>query len=190
MIAVIMAGGRASRFARPTEKAVLEVAGKTLMERAADAVEVPGIERVIAAVTPRTVGSEDLARKLGIEIFRAKGEGYHEDTVQLMEALGAFLSLNVDAPFVTRDHVDAILERPGGGSLTAVVPENLAIRKPDRDSVMTDASGKRLVWAGLNIVRPVPDIELVEYDDPLLAVNINDEDDLAFARKIAEEYGR
>jgi GTP:adenosylcobinamide-phosphate guanylyltransferase len=190
MIAVIMAGGQATRFARPTEKAVLEIAGRTLLERATDALEVPKIEGVVAAVSPHTVRSEEFARELGIEIFRTRGEGYHEDTVQLMDALGPFVSLNVDAPFVTRDHVKAMLGRQEGGSLTAVVPEGLAIRRPDSDSVMTDASGRRLVWAGLNIVRPVPDIELVEYDDPLLTININNEDDLEFARKVAEEDGR
>lgn len=190
MIAVIMAGGRATRFAEPTEKAVLEIAGRTLLERASDALGVPGIEKVAAAVSPHTIGSEELARKLGVEVFRTRGAGYHEDTIELMDALGPFLSLNVDAPFVTREHVKAMLERRGGGSLTAVVPEDLAIRRPDSDSVMTDASGRRLVWVGLNVVTPQPDIELVEYDDPLLTVNINNEDDLEFARKVAVEYGR
>lgn len=190
MIAVIMAGGRASRFGRPTEKAVLDIAGRTLMERAADALGVPGIERVMAAVAPHTERSEELAHRLDIDVFRTGGAGYHEDTVQLMDALGPFVSLNVDAPFVTKGHVKAMLGRPEGGSLTAVVPEDLAIRKPDSDSVMMDGSGRRFVWAGLNIVRPVPEIELVEYDDPLLTVNINDEEDLAFARELARKYGR
>ncbi len=190
MIAVIMAGGRASRFRRPIEKAVLEVGGRTLIQRTAEALGVPGVERVAIAVTPHTSRTEALAKQLGIEVLRTEGAGYHEDVLQLMDALGPFMSVNVDVPFVTKEHVKRMLDRGEGGSLTAVVPDNLALGRPDRESVMKDGSGREMIWVGLNIVSPLPDIELVEYDDPLLTVNINDEDDLAFAEELARKYGR
>ena len=44
-----------------------------------------------------------------------------------------------------------------------------------------------MLWIGLNFVTASPEISLLVYDDPLLAINVNTEEDLLTARKLAKD---
>ena len=184
MKGIIMAGGRASRLGGKKEKALLKIGGKTLLSRAADALAVEGIDEILVAFTTNTPSTHELAEKTGLSVFQTGAEGYHEDIIELLKAFGPFTSLNVDVPFVGRQHVRRLLAGSGEESVAAVVPASIAIREPDADSVGDDGRGRRVIWVGLNYVTRRPRTSLLTFDDPMLTVNINTEEDLAFARRV------
>lgn len=189
MIAIVMAGGKATRFSKRVEKATLDIGGKTLLERTVNALREGGAEEVVVAVAPAAKETRRLAIRLGAEVAETSGVGYHEDVLDLLRERGPFMSLNVDVPFVTADHVRVLAERSVRGSVSAVVPLSLAIGSVDNESALIDDRGKKMLWVGLNYVTPNPMNYLEIFDDPLLTVNVNNESDLEFARKLAAQRG-
>ena len=189
MIAVVMAGGKATRFSTRVEKALLEIRGATLLERAVVALREGGTSEVVVAATRTTEKTRALARDLRAEVIVTSGASYHDDVLELLDRYGTFVSLNVDVPFVRGEHVRSIVQERERGSVAAVVPFDLAMGTPDVDSALVDVTGRRMLWVGLNHVTPNPDNFLKVFEDPLLTINVNNEEDLAFARKIAEERG-
>lgn len=189
MIAVVMAGGKATRFSSRVEKATLEIRGTTLLERSLNALREGGADKVAVAVAPTTTETRALARMLGAEVVVTSGKGYHEDTLELLAEYDSFVSLNVDVPFVRGDHVRAVVSEASKGSVAAVVPLALAMGKTDADSALSDSEGRKMLWVGLNHVTPDPMNHLNVFEDPLLTININNELDLEFARRVADERG-
>ncbi len=187
MIAVVMAGGRATRFSTQVEKAVLEIRGKTLLERSIGALHDGGADEVIVAATQWTQKTQALARELGTDVVVTEGNGYHEDVLELLEEYGPFVSLNVDVPFANGEHVRTIADENSNRSVAAVMPFSMAIQKPDEDSALFDSAGAKMLWVGLNHVTANPLNHLKVIEDALLSININNEDDLEFARGLAEK---
>jgi GTP:adenosylcobinamide-phosphate guanylyltransferase len=188
--ALIMAGGRATRFGAEVEKALLEVGGRSLLERAVRTLRsdlLSGIHVVVSHHTPRTT---ERAREMGVEVIETRGLGYHQDLLELLDKIDdAFLTLNVDVPFIREHHVVRILEAFDGRSIAAATPTTSALTEPREESVGNNATGMSIAWVGLNIVTREPETEVILLDDPLLAVNVNDEDDLKLANKISYERG-
>ena len=180
-----MAGGKATRFGRPIEKALLEVNGKTLLHRATEALRCESLDGVLVAITNKNIGTRELADRIGIEIVMTSGIGYHEDTLELIDRLGRFVSLNVDVPFARAEHTEALVGDATKGSCAAVVPVEIAIGEIDPQSVLVSVEGRRMVWAGLNVVSNETETRLMTFEDPLLTININTEEDLAKANGIA-----
>jgi adenosylcobinamide-phosphate guanylyltransferase len=189
LIAVVMAGGRATRFSARVEKALLEVGGKTLLLRAVEALRVSGVDEIWVAVTPHTPGTKEEAERMGLRAIETRGEGYHEDVIEILERRDVFLTLNVDVPFVSRTHVERLLEAYDDGSVAAVTTESCTDSEPDAESTCVWTDGRRFVWVGLNVVTSDPETKLVLLDDPLLAVNVNDEGGLELANRLASDRG-
>ena len=187
MMGVIMAGGRANRLRTGREKGLLKIGGRTLLERAARALEVDGIKERSVAVTDWTKETAQLADTLGLSTTRTMGRGYHEDVLELLDSLDKFVSLNVDVPFANRSHVERIIAVGREDSLAAVIPRSIALIEPDSESIVRHERLGELVWVGLNLVTPEPEISFVVYDDPLLSINVNTKEDLAFAEQVARE---
>ncbi len=187
MIAIVMAGGKATRFSTRVEKAILDISGRTLLERSLSALRGGGISEVLVAATRSTRKTQALAKELSAEVVLTSGNGYHQDVLELLDIYRSFISLNVDVPFVQGQHVRTVAEEASGRSVAAVVPSELAMTKTDRDSGLADRSGRPLLWVGLNHVTPEPENHLLVIEEPLLTINVNDESDLSFARKIASE---
>ncbi len=186
MIGVIMAGGKATRFSG-AEKGLLKVGGKTLLERAADALDVAGIDERIVAVTDRTQGTADAARKQGFSVAETKGRGYHQDILELLDSYDTFASLNVDVPFAKPNHVERLLEVAEDESVASVVPLAIAMVEPDSDSRVVHEKFGELVWIGLNYVTNEPETAFAVFEEPLLSINVNTQEDLDLANRIAKE---
>jgi adenosylcobinamide-phosphate guanylyltransferase len=184
-----MAGGRATRFGQPVEKGLLTVGGRTLLERSLNALDIGEISRVLVATSPHTPRTALKAAELGVDLIQTSGAGYHQDILELLENHSLFLTLNVDIPFVRMEHVSALLEAFDGGSLAAVLTIPSDGPRTSLESLSKSDGTGRTVWIGLNIVTPNPETATVELDDPLLAININDETDLAVADSIARQDG-
>ena len=189
MMGVIMAGGKASRFREPVEKGLLTVGGRSLLDRSADALRVDGIDEIAVAVTPNTPRTRDQAGLMGIEVIETTGMGYHEDIDHLLKGRACFVTVNVDIPFVRREHITELIGRFDGGSLACVAPESRDLPAPERDSIAVDDESPRLVWVGMNIVTSDPDTAMARFDDSLLTVNVNDEESLERADRIALKLG-
>jgi GTP:adenosylcobinamide-phosphate guanylyltransferase len=142
------------------------------------------VDEIAVAITKATPQSKELATKLGLSVLQTSTKGYHEDTLEILDAFGSFISLNVDIPFIRPEHVRKLLEASDKESLAAVIPSSIAMREPDKDSVGDDGTGKNVIWIGLNFVTSNPETSYLTYDDPLLSININTDEDLAFARKL------
>ena len=184
-----MAGGSASRFGRKVEKGVLMVGGRTLLERAVSALSCPGIDSVAVAITHKTPETGRLAEGLGIEVMMTSGKDYHEDTLELLRAHDRYVGLNVDVPFVTSAHVASMIACSTTRSAATVVPHELSFVPPEPGSVMIGPDGRMMVWVGLNVVSNDADTGLVVIDDGLLCVNVNDDESLELADRIARERG-
>lgn len=186
MIAVVMAGGRATRLGGDREKALLEVGGHSLLSRAVGALRTEGIDDIVVALTKATPRTKALSESLGLSTLQTAARGYHEDTVELLDILGPYISLNVDVPFVRPRHIRKLLDSSGGHSLAAVVPSSIAVAMPDRESRGKDSSGTDVVWVGLNMVTRDKTTSYLVFDDPMLSVNINTDEDLALARRLVD----
>jgi adenosylcobinamide-phosphate guanylyltransferase len=184
-----MAGGTATRFGRAVEKAMLEVGGVPLLQRSIAALDAEGIEDISVAVTKRTPATAEAARDLGIEVICTAGDGYHSDILEVLGRVGRFFSLNVDVPFARNEHVTLLIREGGSRSVAGVVSAELALCRTDPESLLEGPDGAKMIWAGLNIVSDDPETGLVEIADGLLCVNINDDEDLAFANRLADERG-
>lgn len=189
MMGVVMAGGRASRFGRKVEKGLLMVGGTSLLERAASALSVPGVDSVAAAVTHATPETARQAESAGLEVVMTSGVDYHSDTMELLDAFGRYACVNVDVPFVRRSHVSALMNAYGTGSAAAVVPCDTSFAAPEPGSVLVGPDGRMMVWVGLNIVSKDADTGLFVFEDGLLTVNINDDKDLVLANDLARQHG-
>lgn len=189
MKGVVMAGGRASRFGRKVDKGVLRVGDLSLLERATSALSTPCIDSVTVAVTRMSNETETLARKKGLEVLRTSGKGYHADTLELLDSLGRYVSLNVDVPFVSVAHVEGLLSSCPTGSAAAVVPMESSSVQPEPGSLMVGPDGRTMIWVGLNVVSDEEETDLVIFEDGLLAVNVNDDHDLRLANELAKERG-
>jgi adenosylcobinamide-phosphate guanylyltransferase len=188
--AIVMAGGKATRFDGEVEKALLEVGGRTLLERSVEALRLDRLSGIHVAVSNHTPRTREESRAMGVDVVDTHGIGSHQDVLELLDSFdNTFLTLNVDVPFVRRDHVARLLEAFDGRSLAAAVPASNTPVSPREESVGTDATGGRFAWVGLNIVTPGPETDIILFEDPLLAVNINDKDDLMRANLIASERG-
>ena len=183
-----MAGGRATRFEASVEKALLVVGGRSLLSRSIDALRVDGIDDVVVAVSPHTPETSAEAIRLGLAVIDTSGAGYHEDVMELLTERDLFLTVNVDVPFIRREHVAELLGRFDGGSLAGVVPEGNACLEPDEASTSEDGTS-RVIWIGLNIVTPQPITATALFGDPLLTVNVNDQESLRLANDIAVQRG-
>jgi adenosylcobinamide-phosphate guanylyltransferase len=184
-----MAGGKATRFDKPVEKGLLKVGDTTLLERSLNALKIREIGRVFVATSSHTPRTTLKAEELGVDVIETSGAGYHQDILELLEDRSLFLTLNVDIPFVRREHVSALLKAFDGRSLAAALTIPLDGPRTSNESLATSDESGRTVWVGLNIVTPNPETMTIELDDPLLAINVNDETDLAMADSVARENG-
>jgi len=186
---IVMAGGRAGRFGRPVDKSCLSVNGRRLLDRSVDALRVSDIDDILVATTGNHQETRRVASSLGIPVVLTSGRGYHEDTMELISQFEQYVSVNVDMPFVRRNHVMTLMRSRPARSVATVVSSDKALGTVDPQSLLTDQAGRTMIWTGLNIVSSDTETALLELEDPLLTVNVNDDRDLRLAEFIAAEKG-
>ncbi len=185
MDAVVMAGGRATRLRPLGEKALQEIGGMTLLDRAVGALDGCGIHFLVA-VSPHTPGTRTYCSLKGYPTVETPGTGYPDDLRWLLDRLGAFLSLVSDLPFLRSHHLQEFLRGHGGGSWTGLLPSHLVPPGFGHNHIAQLPSGPH-VHVGINVVDEGEDRGHHTFKDPLLGVCINTPEDLARARRLMEK---
>ncbi|MWV65118.1 NTP transferase domain-containing protein [Halorubrum sp. JWXQ-INN 858] len=207
-----MCGGRGTRLGGETEKPLVRVGGRPMIDRVLDALAGSRVERVVAVAsphTPATVARLDgrLADAVAVplEVVVGSGEGYVADLRRGLDAVdGPAVSVVADLPLLRARDVDDVAalsvsladgssgpcsestspcsETTSPRSVSVCVP---AATKRDR-GVSVDTSfvhdGRTVAPAGLNVVGDGDD-EVVVWERGSVAVNVNRPADLAAARE-------
>lgn len=202
IVALIMAGGKGSRFGVDVEKPMVELMGKTLLKRVIEAAkDAWSISSIYVAVTARTPKTLEEAAKAHVKTVKTKGVGYHAD---LQEAiLGAnlrcpVLSLSSDLVFLTGRFLDKVVsnyEKSGKPALIVLSTIEACRNFGVEPTSLYEHNGKLFAVSGINIVdgRKISGGEQeqeVMISDQLDAVfNVNTLQDLELARTILKKIG-
>lgn len=187
-----MCGGSGTRLETTEEKPLYEVCGEPMIDHVLGALDqVSGIDRVHAAVSPRTSGTAAHLRnqQTPVSVVETPGKGYVEDLgVALGQVDGPALTTAADLPLLTRAHVRTALagQRATDDSVTVCVPaamKRLLGVTADTTFVRAD---RELAPTGLNVVGPGPEEEVLISHDARLAVNVNRVSDGAVAEALCD----
>ena len=171
MDALLMCGGRGTRLGGDTEKPLVAIHGRPMVDRVIDAVtDASQIGAVHAVVSPQT--SETRAHLVegrpDVSIVDAPGDGYVSDlqyaigTVDTPESIDApesiepaLLTVAADLPLLDGETVDAVVEASraaDAGSLTVCVPVERKRELGVSADTATELDGRAVVPAGINVV--------------------------------------
>lgn len=195
MIAIILAGGRGRRMraqAGENEKALLTIrmgGEERLLDLVVGSVRASDVEDFLVAITPHTPKTRLYCHSKGYKTIETRGEGYIEDLHELLLSYPLFVSIACDLPFLSGEHINAIIAayHVHRISITGAVP--LAILPAGiTPSYTFEHEGTTLVSCGLNVVTRSEDSIPYVFDDPFLGININTAEDLQVARSMAGRY--
>ncbi len=206
-----MCGGRGTRLGGATEKPLVPIRGRAMVDRVIDAAtDASRIGTVHAVVSPHA--SETRAhlaeRRPAVRIVDAPGDGYVSDLQYALDAVGTGgsdpprLTLAADLPLVDGEAVDAVVEAAraaDAASLTVCVPAERKRELGVSADTATELDGRDVVPAGVNVVGGTGDgtdagsegdadgdeagaVHLT--DDARLAVNVNYPSDALIAERL------
>jgi adenosylcobinamide-phosphate guanylyltransferase len=193
--ALIMAGGQATRMKTTTEKPLLEVGGRPMIERVAAALKQSRmVDRIVVAVSRNTPRTALKASQLSMEVLQTPGEGYISDMRYAIRKLGLSVVLTVaaDIPFITTEIVDRAVEKymsSGKPSLAVMAPADLYRRLGSEPEYVFQIDGQKLVPIGLNMIdgsmidKPELDQAVLVTNSEESALNVNTPHELETARK-------
>lgn len=183
--AAIMAGGTGTRLDTPREKPLVQVGGKTMLQRMLDTID--NSQKSSLEHLCLSPNAPDTLERYGDhpKALTTKGAGYHEDLAHLLkEADEPFLILPSDLPLLRPEHVDTTarihqrLDRPISIVTTSHFSEKLGLQTRNRPTE----------YAGINVLQPnsSPQNETrIILDRPGTALNVNNERELKKARELA-----
>jgi adenosylcobinamide-phosphate guanylyltransferase len=196
LTAFIMAGGRASRMRMQTEKPLLKIGPRTMLECVINALQnSTEVDRIIVTVSNRTPMTAQKAVELEVEVMMTPGDGFVEDMQYAVKKSHASEALIVcaDLPFLTSKLVEMVVEefrRNRKPSLAVVVPFEAAEKLGIKPTNVIDNGGK-LIPVGVNMIdgqrieEPELDQSLFIVDSDALALNVNTPQELHLAREKA-----
>ena len=203
MEALIHAGGRGSRMGQcGTEKPMLEIGGIPVIKRVVDAVaSSSNVSRVIVSVSDNTMETEKFLVSEGVETIRTSGNDFVDDLHKAFEVMNDryVMTAPCDIPLLNRQAVDMLydfFDPDTMESAIAVVSEDMLRSIGSIPSYSIDINGRKWVLSGLCIMDRIKTLTLpndvfIKETYMLtemfeLAVNVNTQKDLEFAKKIAE----
>jgi len=186
-----MCGGRGTRL-RPavgdTEKPLVEVDGRPMVDRVVDALEASQVGTIVAAVSPATPETAAwLADREGVRLVETPGEGYVDDLTTALETVETpVVTVTSDLPLLTGRLVDRAIEAAAGESLAVCVPQSLVESVGASVDTTVDHEGDPVVPTGLNVVGGGTDRRVV-WTSERLAVNVNRPPDLRAAERMLSD---
>ena len=202
IVALIMAGGKGSRFGVGVEKPMIELMGKTLLRRVIEATkDAWNISDIYVAVTERTPRTLEEATKAHVKTVKTDGVSYHADLQQAILKANLkcpVLVLSADHPFLTGRFLDTVVsnyKKSGKPALIVLSTIEACHNFGIEPTSLYEHNGKLFAVSGINIVdgRKILEGEQeqeVMISDQLEAVfNINTPHDLELARMILKKIG-
>lgn len=183
MDALVMCGGRGSRFDADVEKPLYRVGGRPMVDRVRDALAASRVETTYAVVSP--LAPDTYTHLESSRTIETPGEGYIAD---LNRALGAVdppvLTVAADLPLLAGDAVDEVLDAHETGPMAVCVPVALKeVLGVSLDRTL-DGNERALAPTGVNVVADGDESVHVTHDERL-AVNVNRVSDAAVAEALA-----
>ena len=159
VIALIMAGGKGTRFGKDIEKPMAHFMGKPLIRRVIEVTkESKRISETVVAVTAISPNTTQEAKKASVKVIETDGKGYHEDLQQAVQTAKLecpVLIISADLPLLTGEFLDEIVskyEEAGKPALTVLIPE-AAFRKYNIIAASPfEYNGKMYAVSGINII--------------------------------------
>ena len=194
-VALIMAGGKGTRFGRDTEKPMALFNGKPLIRHVIKAVkEAERINEIYVAVTTYCPVTAIEATKVSVNIIETDGQGYHADVRQAIKDTNLncrVMIISSDLPLLNGKFLDEIIDRyekSGKPALTVLIPEK-AFNKYGLSTVSPyEHQGIMYAVSGINIIDGCrileeQEQEVVISDKPEAVFSLNSFNDLSVARK-------
>ncbi|MFC1486320.1 NTP transferase domain-containing protein [Thermoproteota archaeon] len=194
-VALIMAGGKGTRFGGDTEKPMAMFMGKPLINRVIEAAkESKRIERIYVAVTAYSPKTTQEIKNASVRLIETDGKGYHSDLQQAImdtKLSGPVLIISADLPLLNGKILDEIIEKyeeSNKPALTVMIPEE-ACRKYGLSAVsIYEHKGNMYAVSGINIIDGQRILEEQEQEvfissRPEAVFTVNSLNDLETARK-------
>jgi adenosylcobinamide-phosphate guanylyltransferase len=159
MVALIMAGGKGTRFGGDTEKPMAMFNGKPLIRRVIEAAkESERITEIYVTVTSYSPKTAQEAKKASVKVIETEGKGYHADVQQAVQDANIncpVLIVSADLPMLTGDFLDEIIEEyeeSGKPALTVMIPEDALIEYGLFAVSPYEYEGRMYAVSGINII--------------------------------------
>ena len=159
IVALIMAGGKGTRFSGDTEKPMALFNGKPFIRRVIEAVkESDRINEIYVAVTSYSSKTAQEATKASVKVIETEGKGYHADVQQAVQDAKIncpVLIVSADLPLLTGMFLDEIIEEyeeSGKPALTVMIPEEALIEYGLSAVSPYEHEGKMYAVSGINII--------------------------------------
>jgi adenosylcobinamide-phosphate guanylyltransferase len=197
--ALIMAGGKGERMGLTIEKPLLTFLGKPIIERVVEAVESAKKVSEFSVVTSKnTPETENRCLRLGLQVIRTDGRGYHDDLKQavLKAQLGCpVLTISSDLPALRGtflDRVISVFEKAKKDAVTVLVP--IKKRKELNLSISSiyEYKGQPYAISGINIIdgAKISEDKIDEFamisEEMDAVLNVNTLKDREIAQRIVE----
>jgi adenosylcobinamide-phosphate guanylyltransferase len=193
--ALVMAGGKGTRMNAATEKPLLQVGSRSMIEHVIGALRRSKmVDGIIVAFSKNTPQTARKAGELNIEVLETPGEDYVSDMKYAIGKLGlhTVLTVSADLPFITADIIDEAVKKYnscGKPSLSVMAPASIYERLGLEPEYVFQIDGRSLVPVGINIVNGTrtsePELEqaVLVTESEELALNVNTLMELEAARQ-------
>jgi adenosylcobinamide-phosphate guanylyltransferase len=195
IVALIMAGGRGTRFGKDTEKPIIKLMGKSLIRRVIEATKASKrISETYATVTSYNSRTAEEAAKASAKVIETDGQGYHADLRQAILKLNlkcTVLTISSDLPLLTGEFLDEIIDKYRKSrkpALTVLVPVEECHKYGIYPTSFYEHEGNKYAVSGINIIDGQRILEeqpqeVVICRKPEAMFNVNTPKDLESAEK-------
>ncbi len=187
-----MCGGVGSRMNAGVEKPLLQLAGKTFIERVLLALKDSGkFSRIVAVVSPNTPKTRQFALSTGVEVIDTAGHGYSDDLSFLLSKLAPERVFVVPAdlplltPRVVSDIVD-VLQKPAYPAVSIVVEKKFVEKMGVKPSVLLESG---YCHSGITVfdtarIADYMEEHYIKMNIPEIAVNVNTKEEKELAERL------
>jgi adenosylcobinamide-phosphate guanylyltransferase len=195
-----MAGGKGKRMKRKTEKPLIRLLGRPMIQWVIEAVRAAEkVSEVYVAVTDQTPKTIQFVSEFPVNIIMTDGKGYHEDLQQAILAANLnfpVLTISADLPLLTGEFIDQVISRyweAGYPALVVLVPVEMCRKFGVEPTSLYPFERKSYAVAGVNVVdgrkilEGMQEQEVLISDSAEVAINVNTEQDLEAAKRHLQE---
>ena len=197
VIALVMAGGKATRMKSSCEKPLVKVCGKSMIERVIHALRGSKyIDDIVVATSMFTPKTAEKMQANSVKVVETSGEDYHTDMQRAIKECVLFtpvLVISADLPLITKELIDEVIvhyERCEKPAMMVAVQALAYERLGLKSELPIEVNGEWLIPVGINIIdgghisEPNMEQEILVLDRAEVVVNINTWIDLETAEKL------